>query len=129
MRVINLGDDPRFTTKGGKRNKYGNEKIVHGGVTFDSQKEAERWSELWLLQRGKVIADLQRQEKFLLIPAQYDENGKLIERAVTYVADFVYTDIKTGQKIVEDTKGVKTKDYIIKRKLMLKEHGIRIREV
>lgn len=129
MRVINLGNDPRFGNQGGKRNKYGNEKIVHGGITFDSQKEANRWSELWLLQRGKAIADLKRQEKFLLIPAQHDENGKLLERAVYYIADFVYTDIKTGKKIVEDTKGAKTKDYIIKRKLMLKEHGIRIREV
>ena len=53
----------------------------------------------------------------------------MIERAVNYVADFVYTDLKTGQKIVEDAKGAKTKEYIIKRKLMLHVHGIRIREI
>lgn len=129
MRIINLGNDPRFSNQDAKRNKYGNKKVTVDGITFDSQKEANRWSELWLLQRGKAIADLNRQEKFLLIPAQHDENGKLLERAVYYIADFVYTDIKTGKKIVEDTKGAKTKDYIIKRKLMLKEHGIRIREV
>lgn len=136
MRIINLGDAPRFFPKGKYTvikqegcNKYGNKKVTVDGITFDSIKEATRWRELNLAVRGKIITDLKRQEKFLLIPAQYDENGKLVERAVTYVADFVYTDIKTGKTIVEDTKGVKTKDYIIKRKLMLKEHGIRIREV
>lgn len=109
--------------------KYGAKKVTIDGITFDSIKEATRWRELKYHVMGKIITDLKRQEKFLLIPAQYDENEKLIERAVYYIADFVYTDIKTGQKIVEDTKGVKTKEYIIKRKLMLKEHGIRIREV
>lgn len=109
--------------------KYGAKKTVFHGITFDSQKEAQRYAELRLLERGKAISDLRLQVKFELIPAQYDENGKLIERAVNYVADFVYIDLKTCKHIVEDTKGVKTKDYIIKRKLMLKEYGIRIREV
>jgi len=129
MRVINLGNDPRFGNQGGKRNKYGNKKVTVDGITFDSQKEAERWCLLKQLVRGKAICDLQRQVKFPLIPTQRDENGKLLEQAVYYIADFVYTDIKTGQKIVEDTKGHKTDVYILKRKLMLKEHGIRIREV
>ena len=74
------------------------------------------------------IKDLERQVKFVLIPAQY-ENGKLIERAVTYIADFVYTDVKTGEKVVEDTKGMRTKEYILKRKMMLYLRGIRIKEV
>jgi hypothetical protein len=130
MRVINLGNDPRFSESGqGKKNKYGNKKIVHGGVEFDSQKEAERWSELWLLKKGKVITELERQVRFELIPAQYDKHGKLLERSISYVADFVYIDMKTGERIVEDTKGKKTKDYIIKRKLMLYFHRIRIREI
>ena len=109
-------------------NKYNARKISLNGQTFDSQHEFDRWCELSLLQRGKVISELRRQVKFELIPKQY-EDGKLVERAVSYVADFVYTDRKTGQMVVEDAKGVKTKEYIIKRKLMLKEHGIRIREV
>jgi len=109
--------------------KYGAKKVTYDGKSFDSQKEAQRYAELRLLERGKVISDLKCQKSFQLIPNQYDENGKLIERAVKYVADFVYTDKKTGQRIVEDTKGFKTKEYIIKRKLMLKEYGIRIREV
>lgn len=109
--------------------KYGAKKVTIDGITFDSIKEATRWRELKYHVMGKVISDLQRQVGFVLIPAQRDEDGNLLERAVTYVADFVYIDNKTGQKIVEDTKGVKTKDYIIKRKLMLYFYDIRIREV
>ncbi len=110
-------------------NKFGARKISLGGMTFDSEREFQRWSELSLLQRGREITDLKRQVEFVLIPAQYDEAGKLIERPVKYVADFVYIDKRTGEKIVEDAKGCKTKDYIIKRKLMLSVHKIRIREV
>ena len=110
-------------------NKYNARKITLNGQKFDSQHELDRWCELSLLQRGKVIADLRRQVKFELIPAQKDENGKVIERAVSYIADFTYTDRKTGQMVVEDAKGVRTKEYTIKRKMMLYFHGIRIREV
>lgn len=109
--------------------KYGARKVTYDGKTFDSQKEAQRYAELRLLERGKVISGLEFQVKFELIPNQKDENGKVIERAVNYIADFVYTDLKTGEQIVEDTKGFKTKEYIIKRKLMLHKYGIRIREV
>lgn len=109
--------------------KYGAKKVTIDGITFDSIKEAARWRELKYHVMGKIITDLKRQEPYMLIPPQFDENGRLIERAVYYVADFVYTDIKTGKTVVEDTKGVKTKDYIIKRKLMLERYGIRIREV
>lgn len=109
--------------------KYGARKVTYDGKTFDSQKEAQRYAELRLLERGKVISDLKCQVKFELIPNQYDDDGKLIERAVTYIADFVYKDIKTGQYVLEDTKGFKTKEYILKRKMMLHFHGIRIREV
>lgn len=108
--------------------KYGAKKTVFQGIAFDSRKEAQRYAELSLLQRGKVISDLRRQVKFELIPAQ-KVGGKLAERAVSYVADFTYVDKKTGEFVVEDTKGVKTKDYILKRKMMLYFHGIQIREV
>lgn len=57
--------------------------------------------------------------------------GKVIEKAVGYVADFVYEEKTTDgwQEVVEDVKGFRTHDYIIKRKLMLWRYGIRIREV
>lgn len=97
-----------------------------------------------LMQRAGEISDLRRQVPYELIPAQREPServyqkgpkkgqpipGKIIERAVFYVADYVYTDNKTGKTVVEDTKGVKTKDYIIKRKLMLFLHGIRVQEI
>ena len=112
--------------------KYGNKKIVIDGYKFDSLHEAERYCELKLLVRGKVITDLELQKKFILLPTQYEDadgNGRVIERAVTYIADFVYKDLKTGQTVVEDAKGCKTKEYILKRKMMYYFRNIRIREV
>lgn len=109
--------------------KYGAKKTTFQGMEFDSKREAERFAQLRFMQMGRIISDLKCQVKFELIPCQRDENGKIIERSVTYIADFVYTDLKTGQKVVEDAKGCRTKEYIIKRKLMLHVHGIRIREV
>lgn len=111
--------------------KYGNRKIESPDGTFDSAKEYRRWQELKLLQRAGEIHDLQRQVPFVLIPAQRDERGKVVEREVRYVADFVYIGHNgTGwEKVVEDTKGVRTKEYVIKRKLLLYRHGIRIKEV
>lgn len=107
-------------------NKYGNRKVIHDGIEFDSVKEAHRYCELKLMQRAGVISDLQLQVPFELIPTQRID-GKLAEKAVNYVADFVYK--QDGVQVVEDTKGMRTKEYIIKRKLMLWVHGIRIREV
>ena len=106
--------------------KYGNRKITKDGITFDSVKEFKRFCELSLLERAGEITDLKRQVRFELIPSQRID-GKVVERPVHYIADFVYQE--NGQTVVEDTKGFKTKDYILKRKLMLHVHGIRIREV
>ena len=108
------------------KTKYHSRKITRDGITFDSVKEYRRWCELSLLERAGAIQDLQRQVKFELIPSQRI-NGKVVERPCAYVADFVY--IENSKKVVEDTKGFKTTDYIIKRKLMLWVHGIRISEI
>lgn len=110
--------------------KYGNRKTTVDGFGFDSAKEARRYTELALLQRAGEISDLRRQVTFWLIPAQY-MGGKLVERPVGYVADFVYVDNKTGKTVVEDvkSKATKTPVYIIKRKLLLQNYGIRIVEV
>lgn len=125
------------------RSKYRAKKVTVDGITFDSQKEARRFRELSLLERAGKITELQRQVKFELIPSQ-KVDGKVVERACTYMADFVYqvplhkqytndeghlVFADGWETIVEDTKGFKTKDYIIKRKLMLWVHGIRIKEV
>ena len=118
--------------------KYKNQKVTYMGIVFDSQLEANRYSELVLMQRAGEITELRRQVSYELIPSQREPStvgprggvklGKFIEQAVNYIADFVYTD-KQGNTIVEDTKGVKTADYIIKRKLMLWVHKIRIKEI
>lgn len=106
--------------------KYHN-KRVYG---FDSQKEKRRFDELKILQRAGEIRDLKTQVPFELIPAQKDKDGKTIERAVKYIADFTYAD-KNGRFVVEDVKSpaTRTKDYIIKRKLMLFVYKIRITEI
>ena len=106
--------------------KYKNRKITVNGEVFDSKKEYIRYRELALLEKAGQISDLKRQVKYELIPSQR-VNGKVVERACTYVADFVYTE--NGKTVVEDTKGFRTKDYIIKRKLLLYVHGIQIQEV
>lgn len=103
-------------------NKFKAKITTIDGIKFDSKKEASRYCELKILERAGQIQDLQMQVKYELIPKQ---DG---ERACTYIADFVYAD-ENGQTIVEDTKGFKTKDYIIKRKLMLFVHGIKIKEI
>lgn len=108
--------------------KYNNKKITMDGQKFDSKKEASRYRELRLLEKAGVIKELRMQVKFTLIPSQRDEaTGKVVERECSYKADFVYEE--DGKTVVEDVKGFRTKEYIIKRKLMLYQYGIRIREV
>lgn len=111
------------------RNKYHNSKCLSSdGMKFDSKKELRRWEQLRMLERGKVISDLQRQVRFNFpLP-----NGDLLRytpsnRAVTYVADFVYFD--NGNQVVEDAKGVRTDVYKLKAALMLALNGIKITEV
>lgn len=111
-----------------KKNKYHAVKYTLGGETFDSQKEAYRWQELRSLLDHGEISDLRRQVAYQLIPSQRDVLGHVIERPVTYIADFVYTD-KDGNEIVEDAKGMKTREYVLKRKMMLYIKGIKVKEV
>ncbi len=120
-----------------KKNKYRSKKITRDGLTFDSHKEYRRFCDLLLLEKAGAITDLKRQVEYVLIPAQREPDtvgkrggiikGKVIEHKCSYVADFVYTE--NGKTVVEDTKGFKTKDYILKRKMMLYFHGIRIKEI
>lgn len=132
--------------RGWRRNgtKYNATKVTIDGHTFDSKHEANRYLELKLLERAGEISDLRLQVEYELLPNQYateeryGKNGRrlkdkeiLLERKCCYVADFVYTDNRTGETVVEDTKSeaTRTPEYIIKRKLMLAKYGIRVREV
>ena len=107
-----------------KRLKYGNTKVTFDNIEFDSIKEANRYRDLKLMQKANVISDLQMQVKFVLVPTQ--KGGIRTERAITYTADFTY--IENGKFVVEDVKGSRTIQYIIKRKLM-KQAGYEITEV
>lgn len=108
--------------------KYRNKKVTVDGLTFDSKHEAKRYTELKLLERAGEIEDLQMQVSYVLLPSQ-KLNNRVVERPVKYIADFVYQLKSTGETVVEDTKGVRTKDYVLKRKMMLYFHGIQIKEV
>ena len=112
-----------------RKSKYGARKTELDGIVFDSNHEARRYAYLKTLERAGEISGLERQVKYILVPAQAGEDGKIVERAVIYVADFVYRDVRSGETVVEDAKGMHTREYIIKRKLMRYVHGIRIREV
>ena len=115
-----------------KAPKYKNTKVVVNGITYDSKKEYARHCDLMLMERAGLITNLQRQVKYELIPTQRID-GKVIERPVTYIADFVYT--KDGGLCVEDVKGYRNPasagyaKFVLKRKLMLYIYGIRITEV
>lgn len=99
------------------RAKFGNRKTGRHA----SKREATRAAELELLAKLGEISDLREQVRYEVIPKQ---DG---ERAAHYVADFVYQE--KGAVVVEDAKGFRTRDYILKRKLMKHVHGITIREV
>lgn len=136
---VRMGKRQTFTiSRIPSKSKYGNRRVFRNGQWFDSEHEADRYSQLFMLQKAGQIFDLQTQVPFELIPTQREPDtvgkrggvkiGKCIEKACVYYADFVYID-KDGNKVVEDAKGVKTEAYKIKKKLMLYRHGIRIQEV
>lgn len=110
-----------FRLNGRSRNKYKNQKVYVDGIKFDSQREANRYKQLKSLEKNNFIKNLRRQVIYELVPKQAGE------RAVKYIADFVYT--QDGETVVEDVKGFKTDAYIIKRKLMLYKYNIKIKEI
>lgn len=131
------GRRPFYLQGGGAKTKYHSRKTTVNGIVFDSKKEARRYYELLMLEQAGEISDLKRQVKFVLIPTQREPDdigprggvirGRVLERECAYIADFVYT--MNGVTVVEDTKGMRTPEYVIKRKLMLYMKGIRIQEV
>lgn len=125
----------------GYRNKYNATKALVDGNVFDSRKEAQRFLELSVLEKAGEIINLRRQVKFLLIPAQREpdttgpkggvKRGKVIEREISYIADFVYE--RNGETVVEDVKGYRGGAgyslFKIKKKLMLYFNNIIVIEV
>lgn len=125
-----------------KRKKFGNIEVEKNGTVFASKREYRRYLYLKMLEERGQITELRQQVPYLLIESQWLPNGQFYKRGpkkgqpklycaekeCSYVADFVYKD-SDGNTVVEDAKGVLTKEYRIKRKLMLKVHGIKIQEV
>ena len=110
-------------------------------MEYDSKRERDRHIFLLNAEREGTISDIRRQVTFHLLPAQYETVEKqlktktkqvnvCVERAVDYIADFTY--MKDGKLVVEDTKIAKKllpPEYVLKRKMMLYFHGIKIKEV
>lgn len=94
-------------------NKYKNKKVQIDMYVFDSIAESRRYKELALLEKAGEIENLQLQPKFLL-QESFKKNGKTY-RKIEYIADFIYEE--KGKVIVEDVKGMETKEFKIKRKL------------
>lgn len=119
-----------------KRSKYGNRKVVRDGIKFDSEREAARFAELKVLQAMGKIRNLRLQANFTLVEGYTTIEGKRIKPMV-YRSDFAYeraTEPDCNGAVywlreVEDVKGVKTKEYQLKKKLMQDKYGITIREV
>ena len=121
-----------------KSNKYSNSRVFRYDRWFDSEHEADRFTELFMLQKSGKITGLRTQVPFELIPTQREPDvigprggvkpGRCVEKSCVYYADFVYKD-SSGNVVVEDAKGVRTEAYRIKKKLMLYVHKIRIIEV
>lgn len=118
-----LSDKPQ-RRKGCRLNKYG---ACRTG-RYASGAEAQRAAALRAKESAGLISDLREQVPYMLVKGRRNAAG-VMERSVRYIADFVYTDNATGETVVEDVKGVRTKEYVIKRKLMLAVHGITIREI
>ena len=99
-------------------------------ITFDSVKEARRFGELELMKNTGKIRDLRLQVNFTLQEGFTTAAGERV-RPIVYRADFVYQEPSpTGWRtVVEDVKGVRTKEYSMKRKMMLEKFGVDIREV
>ena len=100
-----------------KVEKYNRKKAKLDGTMFDSTKERDYYAELLLLKHAGEIRKIELQPQFLLQPAFVNSQGKK-ERAIIYKADFKVT-YSDGHVEIVDTKGFKTRDYRIKRKMLL----------
>lgn len=103
------------------KSKYNSRKTTIDGITFDSKRESERYSELRLMEKSGDIEDLILQPSFELMP-NFKYKGQTV-RKIIYKADFQYREKSTGLTVVEDVKGMETKDFRLKKKLFLRAYG------
>lgn len=121
---------------GAKKSKYKAQKTERGKLTFDSKKEAERYDTLMLLQKAGEIRGLKLQVRYCLQEAYTTFEGERV-KSIDYIADFVYErrtapdnyGMRYWLPVVEDCKGYRTKEYLMKAKLFRSRYGFAIREV
>lgn len=113
--------------KAPKPSKYSAKRTKLDGHTFDSKREANRYAVLKQMQSNGFISDLELQPAF---PLEMDgvcrvktETGKTMR--VTF--DFAYT--QNGKRVVEDAKGYKTRDYLVRKAVAEAFYGIKVVEV
>lgn len=119
-----------------KTSKYKAQKTRRGKLTFDSKKEAERYDALMMLQKAGEIRGLKLQVRYCLQEAYTTFEGDRV-KSIDYIADFVYerrtAPDSYGQRywlpVVEDVKGMRTREYAMKAKLFRNRYGYAIREV
>ena len=109
------------------RSKYGAKPTVVDGIRFASMKEAKRYGELKLLEKAGEVRDLELQPKFALMAPDRCRQSHVIIGC--YIADFLYRDMKSGERVVEDVKGVKTALYRWKKKHVEAQEDIQVREL
>ena len=103
------------------KSKFGAITTEVDGIRFASRAEARRYLLLKQLQEQGEISGLQLQPPF-----PFDIDGS---HMFTYYADFVYDEVKTNKKIIEDVKGVSTPVYKLKKKIIEKYYGVKIMEI
>ncbi len=104
-----------------KPSKYRNRKTLYQGIWFHSQKEANRYQQLTLLEQAGEISHIELQPRYNIVV----NNQKIC----FYKADFLYRVVATGKQVVEDVKGVRTKEYSLKKKLVEALYEIEIIEI
>lgn len=110
-----------------KQSKYKNKKTIYDGITFDSKKEGNYYLKLKTMQDLGMIKDLKLQVKYELQPS-FKLNNKTY-RKIEYKADFSYVSTEDERLHVVDVKGFKTKEYLLKKKMMAYKYGIEVEEV
>lgn len=106
-----------------KKQKYNNNRIKVDGILFDSQKEADYYSDLKMQLRAGVIKGFCRQPEFIL------QEGIGETKPITYKGDFIIWHLDGTSEII-DVKGFCTEVYKIKKKMFkAKFPGLELREV
>ena len=109
--------------------KYRNTPVSVGAEKYRSKRERDRHQDLLLRQRAGEIAGLVREVAFVLAPGVKIEGEGRARPAMRYVADFVWSDVRTGKVVVADAKGMPTQVWRAKKHLMATVHGIHVVEV